>query len=155
VFGKVPVAPKAHVEHVVRDLDEEACLQLMRTDERAIRLPGSQVHDTAVVVDVVGGVVVEPKAAGGKIAESVDSRRQDDRDGADAVAAAAHLVKTWPPVVEVADDADGAGGLVGGQGEGDAGFAAEQLCAPEHVRPFRGFMEAGNEVSFPVGAVVR
>ena len=32
--GKVLVAPKAHVEHVVRDLDEEAYLRLMRTVRR-------------------------------------------------------------------------------------------------------------------------
>ncbi|GAA0829056.1 HIT family protein [Streptosporangium amethystogenes subsp. fukuiense] len=32
--GKVLVAPKAHVEHVVRDLKEEAYLQLMRTVRR-------------------------------------------------------------------------------------------------------------------------
>ncbi|MCL2551596.1 MAG: HIT family protein, partial [Actinomycetia bacterium] len=30
VVGKVLVAPKAHVEHVVRDLDEAAYLRLMR-----------------------------------------------------------------------------------------------------------------------------
>ncbi|MGJ6964809.1 HIT family protein [Streptosporangium sp. G11] len=34
MFGKVLVAPKAHVEHVVRDLDEEAYLRLMRTVRR-------------------------------------------------------------------------------------------------------------------------
>ncbi|GAB3896058.1 phosphotransferase [Microbispora bryophytorum] len=32
--GKVLVAPKAHVEHVVRDLDEEAYVRLMRTVRR-------------------------------------------------------------------------------------------------------------------------
>ncbi|MER5628216.1 HIT family protein [Streptosporangium sp. NPDC002544] len=32
--GKVLVAPKAHVEHVLRDLSEEAYLQLMRTVRR-------------------------------------------------------------------------------------------------------------------------
>ncbi|GII00004.1 HIT family protein [Planobispora takensis] len=32
--GKVLVAPRAHVEHVVRDLDEDAYLRLMRTVRR-------------------------------------------------------------------------------------------------------------------------
>ncbi|WP_169982649.1 HIT family protein [Microbispora sp. H10836] len=32
--GKVLVAPKAHIEHVVRDLDEEAYVRLMRTVRR-------------------------------------------------------------------------------------------------------------------------
>ncbi|MEU4834348.1 HIT family protein [Streptosporangium sp. NPDC023615] len=34
VPGKVLVAPRAHVEHVVRDLDEEGYLRLMRTVRR-------------------------------------------------------------------------------------------------------------------------
>jgi diadenosine tetraphosphate (Ap4A) HIT family hydrolase len=41
VYGKVLVAPKAHIEHVVADLPPEAFLQMMRVVHRVARASSS------------------------------------------------------------------------------------------------------------------
>src|SRR5690348_10576473 len=94
---------------------------------------GSEGDDAVRGVDAVGGVVVEPDAAGGEVAEAVFAGRQVDRDGTGAVAAADEAVGTGGPVVERADDADVAVRLVGRQAEGDAGLGAEKPGALDHM----------------------
>src|SRR5262249_47395688 len=75
-----------------------------RVDPRS----GERLHadDAAHAVDPVGGVVVEPDAAGGQVPEPVLAGRERDRDAARPVPAGYELVAPGRPVVERTDDAD-------------------------------------------------